>query len=124
MERSARELFHNLYNPEGGIKRKLAEGMETTIFVGDNVMVSLVKCEPFAKGQEHSHGQEQWGVLIEGSGKRLQNGETVEVAKGDIWQTPGGVKHGFEAGPDGAFVLDIFSPPRDEYKVAGQGFEE
>jgi len=26
------------------------------------------------------------------------------------------------AGPDGARVLDIFSPPRPEYKKAGKGF--
>ena len=30
--------------------------------------------------------------------------------------------HGFTAGPEGALVLDIFSPPRDEYKQAGSGF--
>ena len=34
----------------------------------------------------------------------------------------GGVEHGIIGGPNGAKVLDIFSPPRDEYKKAGSGF--
>lgn len=119
---TAKELFFSLFDPEGGIKRKLAEGIETTIFVGENVMVSLVKCEPFAKGEVHAHPQEQWGVLMEGSGKRFQGGKTIDVEKGNIWQTPGNVQHSFEAGPHGAYILDIFSPPRDEYRKEGEGF--
>lgn len=118
----AKDLFFNLFNPKGGIKRILAEGMETTIFVGENVMVSLVRCQPHARGEMHAHPQEQWGVLMEGSGTRMQGGETIEVGKGDIWRTPGNVRHSFEAGPEGAFILDIFSPPRDEYRKEGHGF--
>jgi hypothetical protein len=32
------------------------------------------------------------------------------------------VPHTMRAGPEGARVLDIFSPPRPEYKKAGSGF--
>jgi hypothetical protein len=32
------------------------------------------------------------------------------------------VPHTLRAGPDGARVLDIFAPPRPEYKKPGQGF--
>jgi quercetin dioxygenase-like cupin family protein len=41
---------------------------------------------------------------------------------GDFWHTPGGVAHGIRTGASGATVLDIFSPPREEYKQAGKGF--
>ena len=117
----ARGLFLNLDNLEGGIKRKLSEGVETQIFVGDNVMVSRVTCTPGAEGKLHSHPEEQWGVLLEGSGIRVQDGARFTVKKGDLWQTPGNVEHTFEAGPDGAVILDIFSPPRAEYRTAGEG---
>jgi hypothetical protein len=30
--------------------------------------------------------------------------------------------HGIRAGAEGAVVLDIFSPPREEYKKADSGF--
>jgi hypothetical protein len=36
---------------------------------------------------------------------------------------PGNVPHTNRAGPDGARVLDIFSPPRPEYREPGKGFE-
>ena len=114
--------FFNINSQEGGILRKLAEGMDARIFVGDNVMVSLVRMEAGAKGKLHSHPQEQWGLLLEGSGLRTQDGVVNPVEKGDFWQTPGNVEHTFEAGPSGATVLDIFSPPRDDYRTAGEGF--
>ncbi len=39
-----------------------------------------------------------------------------------IWRAPGSVPHTFRAGPQGARILDIFSPPRAEYRKAGRGF--
>ena len=66
--------------------------------------------------------QEQWGVMLEGSGVRTQDGVEHDVRAGDFWQTPGNVSHGLRAGPEGALILDIFSPPRDEYRRAGSGF--
>jgi quercetin dioxygenase-like cupin family protein len=61
-------------------------------------------------------------VLLEGSATRFQGEEAIEVTKGDFWRTPGGVPHTMRAGPDGCRVLDIFSPPRAEYRKAGKGF--
>ena len=54
-------------------------------------MLSIVTIEPNSKGKIHSHPQEQWGFLIEGSGIRIQGNEEIEINKGDFWQTPGGV---------------------------------
>ena len=85
-------------------------------------MLSVVRVEPNAVGSIHSHPEEQWGVLLEGRCTRIQGGEEVEASVGDFWHTPGGVSHGIRAGSDGALILDIFSPPRAEYKQKGQGF--
>jgi quercetin dioxygenase-like cupin family protein len=70
----------------------------------------------------HSHPQEQWGVLLEGECVRIQDGEEVAMKAGDFWHTPGGVAHGIRTAAVGATVLDVFSPPREEYRKAGQGF--
>ena len=105
-----------------GIARKLAEGIDTRIFVGEQAMLSVVTLEPHSEGQIHSHPQEQWGVLLEGECIRIQDGEEVHMRAGDFWHTPGGVSHGIRTGDRGAKVLDIFSPPRDEYRSAGEGF--
>ena len=85
-------------------------------------MLSVVTLAPHAEGKMHHHPEEQWGVLLEGSAVRMQGGEEIAVSKGDFWRTPGNVPHTMRAGPEGARVLDIFSPPRPEYRKPGSGF--
>ena len=119
---SQREEFHNLDHPEDGLFRELAPGISTRIFAGEHAMLSIVTIAPNTEGQLHQHPEEQWGVLLEGSAVRIQGGEEIPVRKGDFWRTPGGVPHTMRAGPEGAKVLDIFSPPRPEYRVPGKGF--
>lgn len=112
----------NLNDPDQGIARQLAEGISTRIFPGDQAMVSVVTLEPNAIGTRHSHPQEQWGVILEGSAIRVQGNEEFAVRAGDFWCTPGGVEHAVRAGPEGARILDFFAPPRDEYRKPGSGF--
>lgn len=116
--------FYNLNDRTQGQLRDLAPGLSARVFVGDNSMLSIVTIEPNGEGQIHSHPEEQWGVLLDGDGVRTQAGEEHPVKAGDFWRTPGGVPHGFRAGPDGARILDIFSPPREAYKKPGAGFEQ
>ncbi len=117
-----RENFFNLANPEQGIARQLTEGVATRVFPGEQAMLSLVTIEPNAQGRIHSHPEEQWGIMLEGDGVRIQDGEEIPVKSGDFWRTPSGVPHGFRAGPSGAKVLDVFAPPREEYRKEGSGF--
>ena len=111
-----------LHGDARGIARKLGEGIETQIFPGERVMLSVVRVEPNSSGTIHSHPEEQWGVLLEGQCTRIQNGEEVEATAGDFWYTPGGVSRGVRTGAAGAVILDSFSPPRAEYTRAGEGF--
>ncbi len=112
----------NINNMEQGIPRKLGEGLSTRIFPGDQAMLSVVRIAPHSKGTLHSHPQEQWGVLLEGELVRIQGGEEVAMKAGDFWRTPGGVEHSVRTGDAGAVVLDVFAPPRDEYRKPGEGF--
>jgi quercetin dioxygenase-like cupin family protein len=116
------DTFFNFADLSEGIARTLAQGIETRVFPGEQAMFSVVSFEPGSEGSIHSHPEEQWGVLLEGSGTRIQDGIDVPVGPGDFWRTPGGVEHGFKAGPDGAKVLDVFAPPREAYRKAGAGF--
>ena len=116
------ENFFNVDALDQGIGRRLADGMSTRIFAGEDAMISVVRIEANKSGSRHSHPQEQWGLCIEGSGIRWQGGDEVAVKAGDFWRTPGGIEHGFTAGPDGAVVYDVFAPPREEYKKGGSGF--
>lgn len=115
------KLFFNLHDENEGIHRSLADGVSTRIFPGEQAMLSVVKIEAESESSRHSHPEEQWGVLLEGSGIRVQDDVEYAVSAGDFWQTPGGVPHSFRAGEDGAVIIDIFSPPRAEYRKPGYG---
>lgn len=112
----------SLANDPRGIARTLGEGLTANIFPGENVMLSVVRVEPHSSGSIHSHPEEQWGVLLEGKCTRIQDGEEVECEVGDFWFSPGGSVHGIRTGDSPAVILDVFSPPRKEYKQAGMGF--
>ncbi len=112
----------NINDDTQGIPRVLGPGLSTRIFVGDNVMLSVVRIEPHSEGTVHNHAEEQWGVLLEGECVRIQGDEEFHMKAADFWHTPGGVKHGIRTGDVGATVLDVFSPPRKEYRKPGEGF--
>lgn len=119
---SQADEFHKLDDKGAGLLRELAPGVTTRIFAGEQAMLSVVEIAPGAEGVMHHHPEEQWGVLLEGSAIRFQGDEAIEVQKGDFWRTPAGVPHTMRAGPEGCRVLDVFSPPRPEYRKAGSGF--
>ena len=118
---SKAEVF-NINDAEAGIFRKLAEGITTRVFPGDKAMLSIVTLEPNAIGKMHQHPEEQWGVLLEGSLTRFQGDEQFEVSVGDFWRTPPDIPHTVKAGANGAKVLDIFAPAREDYLKPGEGF--
>ncbi len=116
------ENFFHLADETQGIPRELGPGVTTRVFPGDQAMLSVVTIAPHAEGAIHSHPEEQWGMVLEGSGVRIQDGVDHPVAKGDFWRSPGNMPHGMRAGPEGLKVLDVFAPPRGAYRTAGKGF--
>lgn len=101
-----------------GVPRKLAEGVFSRVFFGERVMLSVVTIEPHTDAPVHSHPNEQWGYLLEGEWVRIQGGREELCTQGDFWHTPGGVEHGGRTGEKPAVILDIFSPPREDYKTS------
>ena len=117
-----RKNFFNLHDESRGIPRTLAEGVTTRVFPGEHAMLSVVTLAPGSKGKLHHHAEEQWGIMLEGKALRIQGDSQISVQKGDFWRTPPNVPHTIVAGPEGALVLDVFSPPREDYTKPGLGF--
>ncbi|MFQ5693264.1 MAG: cupin domain-containing protein [Nitrospinota bacterium] len=101
-----------------GVPRKLAEGVMARVFFGERVMFSIVTIEPHTDAPVHSHPNEQWGYLLEGEWERYQDGQRVLCRQGDFWHTPAGAEHGGRTGASRAVILDVFSPPREDYKTS------
>ncbi len=106
--------FHNIYR--GGIPRTLANGIRARIFPGTHLMLSVVDLQPWSESPVHSHMNEQWGVCLEGKWVRIQGGKEYRVKAGDFWQTPPHVPHGGRTLGARCRILDVFAPPREEYR--------
>jgi quercetin dioxygenase-like cupin family protein len=80
------------------------------------MMLSLVEMEPHAVVAEHSHPHEQVGLMLEGEADFTIGGQQRRVTAGQMWRIPGGVVHKVVAGGRPVRALDVFHPPRDDYK--------
>jgi quercetin dioxygenase-like cupin family protein len=65
---------------------------------------------------EHSHANEQMGVVLEGELDFMIGGETRRLRPGDVFRIPGGVPHSVVAGDRPVRALDVFYPIREEYR--------
>ncbi|WP_338729740.1 cupin domain-containing protein [Haladaptatus sp. DJG-WS-42] len=82
--------------------------------VGENSMVTKMHFEKGTDVPTHSHESEQSGYVVSGT-YRLTFGEYDEVLEaGDSYSIPGNVEHTYEVLESG-IVIDVFSPPREDY---------
>ncbi|HUP55075.1 MAG TPA: cupin domain-containing protein, partial [Methylomirabilota bacterium] len=61
------------------------------------------------------HAHEQLGMCIEGAITFTVDGERRELGPGGTWRIPSDLPHDAVAGPEGAVVVDIFSPVRADW---------
>ena len=104
------------YSSEGTNQKLLAPGVKLKTMWGEKIMMSLVELDPKSEVPMHSHPHEQAGMVLEGEFEFTIGTETKKVSKGEYYIIPGGVEHKVVAGPNPAVALDIFSPPREDYK--------
>ena len=82
---------------------------------GAEATLSLLTLEPDVNVPEHSHANEQMGVLIQGSVTFHIGDERKQLAPGATWVIPAHVPHSVEVGSDGASIVELFSPPRADW---------
>jgi quercetin dioxygenase-like cupin family protein len=70
---------------------------------------------------EHSHENEQVGLLITGSLTFTIGGEVGEVLPGGFWRILASVPHSVVAGPEGAVLVEVFAPPRHDWAAIPEG---
>lgn len=64
----------------------------------------------------HQHPHEQAGVGIEGEFELVIDGDARIIRAGDSYLIPGGTPHSARSVNGPARALDVFSPPREDYK--------
>ena len=96
--------------------QKILEGVHIkTLVLGKSTLMSEFKLSKNAVIPLHSHPYEQTGYLISGKIILHIDDKKYEMKKGDSWCIHENCPHLAEVRDD-SVILEIFSPPRDDYK--------
>jgi quercetin dioxygenase-like cupin family protein len=94
---------------------RIWDGVAARDVHGRQATMAVVELDPDALVPEHHHLSEQLGLVIGGTVTFRVGDETKELGPGSTWSIPSDVPHEVRAGPDGAVVIDVFAPPRDDW---------
>jgi unsaturated pyranuronate lyase len=84
---------------------------------GDGCSFAVVELDPGSVVPEHSHPNEQLGMVVRGSVSFRVAAETRELGPGGTWRIPPDTPHEVRTGPEGAVVLDVFAPAREDWRA-------
>jgi quercetin dioxygenase-like cupin family protein len=98
--------------------QRIWDGVHGRIVHGERITLAVIELDPGSVVPEHSHDNEQLGICLRGSVAFRVGDESRELGAGETWCIPGGVPHEVHVGPDGAVVVDVFTPPRDDWREA------
>ena len=93
------------------------DGLLARSVLGEQSTLAVIELDPDISVPEHSHANEQLGVLISGSMTFTIGGEVKEVGPGETWRILGHVPHSVIAGPAGAVLVESFAPGRDDWET-------
>jgi len=104
------------YDSVAGLQpRQIWDGVVARPLHGERITTRILEFEPLTLVPEHGHDNEQMGFVLKGSTTMVIDGERRDLQRGAMYAIRSGIPHSGEAGPDGATVLDVFSPVRSDW---------
>jgi quercetin dioxygenase-like cupin family protein len=94
---------------------RIWDGVTAQAVEGERMTLAVIELEPGGAVPEHSHANEQLGVLVRGSMHFRAGEETRELGPGDTWRIRSHLPHEVTAGHDGALAVECFAPARDDW---------
>ncbi len=86
-----------------------------TLVLGEATLMTEFKLSKSTLVPRHSHPYEQTGYLVSGTIVLHIEEKKYEMKKGDSWCIHKNISHQADVQED-SIVLEIFSPPREDYK--------
>ena len=105
-----------IYEQDNLEPKEIHPGIKVRIMHGENIMMMLVDIAPNANVPTHTHENEQAGRVLSGSFKLVIDGNENILKEGDHYLIPSNVPHSAHGTNSNSLALDIFSPPREDYK--------
>jgi quercetin dioxygenase-like cupin family protein len=84
---------------------------------GERITFAVVELEPDAVVPEHRHPNEQIGMVISGEVRFRVGDDERHLQPGGTWRILSNVPHSCVVGPEGAVLIDVFSPIRADWNV-------
>ena len=98
--------------------QRIWEGVHGRVIHGERITLGVIELDAGSLVPEHQHENEQLGMCVTGSLVFRVGDDTRELAAGGTWSIPSNVPHEVQVGPEGAVVIDVFVPPRDDWREA------
>ena len=95
--------------------RPIWDGVVVRTVDGERMTLGVVELDPNAVVPEHMHENEQLGMVLQGSLTFRIADDARELGPGGTWSIPANVPHEVHVGPEGAVVVDVFAPARDDW---------
>lgn len=83
---------------------------------GEQCSLAIVELDPNSVVAEHAQPNEQLGIVVHGSVVFRIGDERRVLDPGGTWRIPPDTPHEVHAGEDGAVVIDVFAPARDDWQ--------
>jgi quercetin dioxygenase-like cupin family protein len=91
------------------------DGVDVRYLHGDRQTLAIAELEPDCVVPRHQHENEQLGVVLQGSITFDSDGVSRTLNIGDMYRFLANVPHGARVGPDGAVVVECFTPTRSDW---------
>lgn len=97
---------------------RIAHGVSRQMLSGVRVMVCRLTLEPGVVTSVHSHPHEQMTLVERGRVRFHVDGADHVAGAGDVLVFPSGIEHGATILDEPVVLIDIFSPPREDFLPA------
>jgi quercetin dioxygenase-like cupin family protein len=93
----------------------LIPGVKAHIVSAEKITLSFAIGEPNAQLPPHRHPNEQMLIILDGAMDLAIEGKRYNLEIGDVAILPSNTEHGGYISDKGCRVIDVFSPPREDF---------
>jgi quercetin dioxygenase-like cupin family protein len=100
---------------------QIAEGVVRQMIHGDRIMVCRLTIAAHTVTPIHTHDHEQMTLVERGRADFFVEGERKTARAGDVLLFPSNIRHGATMLDEEVVLIDIFSPPREDFMPKTDG---
>ncbi|MEE9612174.1 MAG: cupin domain-containing protein [Desulfatiglandales bacterium] len=97
------------------VPEKVMGQVSRRLIHGEKITLGYFELPKGSSVPSHSHENEQLANCLRGTILFEIDGQKIELTEGEVLHIPPGAEHAVDVIED-ALVLDIFSPPRDDWR--------